>query len=380
MMTAIIPAAGESRRMQAGINKQFLRIAGQPVLTRTLLSLRGFADEFIVVCRGGEEDQCRAAIGDVLADYILVPGGASRQDSVYAGLVRARGDYVLIHDGSRPLASSDLIRRVITAAKDCGAAIPALPVTDTIKEVVGGMVQSTLPRNLLQAVQTPQVFRRNLLLAAYEQADSNRQLATDDASLLEAMGQPVVVVPGETDNLKITHPQDILRAAHIIGETIRAGIGYDVHQLVSGRKLILGGVTIPFAKGLLGHSDADVLLHAIIDALLGAAGLGDIGRHFPDTDPAWAGADSCKLLTRVAGMLAERGVRIVNIDAVIIAQEPKISPYIPKMLINIADSACIAIANINLKATTTEGLGFVGRGEGIAAQSVCTVAVSGNRR
>jgi len=198
--------------------------------------------------------------------------------------------------------------------------------------------------------------------------------------LVESLGQPVSVVPGEAVNLKITHPQDILRATQIIGETIRTGIGYDVHQLAQGRDLILGGVHIPFAKGLMGHSDADVLIHAIMDAMLGAAGLGDIGRHFPDTDPAWAGADSCRLLAHVAGMLADGGMRIINIDAIIIAQKPKISPFIPMMQQNIADSAGVETAGINIKATTTEGLGFVGQGEGIAAQSVCTVAATGNRR
>lgn len=180
--------------------------------------------------------------------------------------------------------------------------------------------------------------------------------------------------------MKITHPQDILRATQIIGETARTGIGYDVHQLVPGRKLILGGAEIPFPKGLLGHSDADVLIHAIIDALLGAAGLGDIGRHFPDTDPAWAGADSCMLLSQVADLLAAKNLRIINIDAVVVAQQPKIAPFIPKMQENIAASAGIDASRVNVKATTTEGLGFVGRGEGIAAQSVCTVSAIGHRR
>jgi 2-C-methyl-D-erythritol 2,4-cyclodiphosphate synthase len=194
------------------------------------------------------------------------------------------------------------------------------------------------------------------------------------------LGQPVRVVSGEATNLKITHPQDILRATQIIGETVRTGIGYDVHQLVPGRKLVLGGVEIPFPKGLLGHSNADVLIHAIIDALLGAAGLGDIGRYFPDTDPAWAGADSCKLLSQVADMLAAINFRIVNIDAVVLAQKPKIAPFIPKMQENIAASAGIDASRINVKATTTEGLGFVGREEGMAAQSVCTVSAIGHRR
>lgn len=380
MISAIIPAAGSSQRINAGINKQFLSIAGQPVLTRTLLSLRGFADEYIIVFRQGEEERCRQAIGDVLEDYTLIPGGASRQDSVYAGLTAARGEYVLIHDGSRPLASPDLIRRVIEAARIYGAAIPALPLTDTIKEVSNGIVKATLDRSRLQAAQTPQVFRRELLLAAYGHAGEKRRDATDDAFLVEALGQPVRVVPGEAANLKITHPQDILRATQIIGETARTGIGYDVHQLVPGRKLILGGAEIPFPKGLLGHSDADVLIHAIIDALLGAAGLGDIGRHFPDTDPAWAGADSCMLLSQVADLLAAKNLRIINIDAVVVAQQPKIAPFIPKMQENIAASAGIDASRVNVKATTTEGLGFVGRGEGIAAQSVCTVSAIGHRR
>jgi len=380
MISAIIPAAGSSQRINAGINKQFLSIAGQPVLTRTLLSLRGFADEYIIVFRQGEEERCRQAIGDVLEDYTLIPGGASRQDSVYAGLTAARGEYVLIHDGSRPLASPELIRRVIEAARIYGAAIPALPLTDTVKEVADGIVKTTLDRSRLQAAQTPQVFRRELLLAAYDHAGEKRRDATDDAFLVEALGQPVRVVSGEATNLKITHPQDILRATQIIGETVRTGIGYDVHQLVPGRKLVLGGVEIPFPKGLLGHSNADVLIHAIIDALLGAAGLGDIGRYFPDTDPAWAGADSCKLLSQVADMLAAINFRIVNIDAVVLAQKPKIAPFIPKMQENIAASAGIDASRINVKATTTEGLGFVGREEGMAAQSVCTVSAIGHRR
>lgn len=378
MISAIIPAAGSSQRINAGINKQFLSIAGQPVLTRTLLSLKGSVDEYIIVCRQGEEEYCHNAIGDVLQDYKLIPGGASRQDSVYAGLTCAQGDYVLIHDGSRPLASPALIRRVIEAARVYGAAIPALPLTDTIKEVSEGMVQATLDRTRLQAVQTPQVFRRDLLLEAYNHVGTKRQHATDDAFIFEALGQPIRVVSGEATNLKITHPQDILRATQIIGETIRTGIGYDVHQLVPGRKLILGGEDIPFSKGLLGHSDADVLIHAIIDALLGAAGLGDIGLHFPDTDPAWAGADSCMLLSHVKDLLAANSIGIINIDAVVIAQQPKIAPFIPNMQVNIAASAGVDTGRINIKATTTEGLGFVGREEGIAAQSVCTVAVIGN--
>lgn len=380
MITAIIPAAGESRRLPAEVSKQFLLVAGQPVLTRTLLSLRGFVDEYIVLCRSGEEEQCRRAIGGTLNSYRLLPGGATRQDSVYVGLVAARGEYVLIHDGSRPFASPELMARVIAAAKVHGAAIPALPVTDTIKEVSQGLVQNTRDRVNLQAVQTPQVFRRELLLAAYAGAGAARTQATDDAFLVEALGQPVAVVSGEADNIKITYPRDLERARQILGEKICTGIGYDVHRLAPGRELILGGVHIPFPKGLLGHSDADVLVHAIMDSLLGAAGLGDIGRHFPSTDPAWVGADSCQLLRQVAALLAAGGARIINIDAVLIAQQPLLSPFIPEMQKNIASSAGIDGAALNIKATTTEGLGFTGRGQGIAAQSICTIAVTSDWR
>lgn len=368
--------------MNSNINKQFMSVAGQPVLTRTLLSLAEYVGECIVVARSGEEEMCRqAALG--IKDVKVITGGLTRQDSVFNGLEQALGEFVLIHDGNRPLASSALIQRVIEAASGHGAAIPAIPVVDTIKEVSQGEVQSTLPRHLLRAVQTPQVFRRDLLLKAYRHASANQLEVTDDSALVEALGHPVAVVEGERTNLKITTPDDIQRVNDILlgrGQTIiRTGIGYDVHQLVPGRRLILGGVDIPFEKGLLGHSDADVLIHAIMDAMLGAAAMGDIGRHFPDTDSAWAGADSCGLLAQVVRILEEGGFHLVNIDAVVIAQRPKISPYIPEMIDKISQSTNLETAGISIKATTTEGLGFTGRGEGIAAQSVCTISGS-NRR
>lgn len=376
MITAIIPAAGCGRRMNANINKQFMSVAGQPVLTRALLSLADFTDEFVIVARSGEEEACREAARGI-GNCKVVTGGATRQDSVYNGLKQARGEYVMVHDGSRPLVGAPLIRRVIAAAQSGGAAIPALPVVDTVKQVSGGKVLSTLPRHTLYAVQTPQVFDRELLLKAYKHAEDNGIQGTDDASLVESLGNPVLIVEGEGTNLKITTPEDIQRAESFLGQSqasaIRTGIGYDVHRLVPGRKLILGGVIIPFDRGLLGHSDADVLIHAIMDALLGAAALGDIGRHFPDTDQVWAGADSCALLARVTDMLREKGHKIINIDAVVIAQLPKISPYIPQMIDKITRNTKLESANINIKATTTEGLGFPGRGEGIAAQSVCTL-------
>lgn len=384
MISAIIPAAGRSQRMKGKINKQFMLIAGQPVLTRSLLSLREFVGEFIILSRPGEEDQCRKCAQGHVENYKIISGGTTRQESVYNGLLHCQGSYVLIHDGNRPLASYSLIGRVIKAAGENGAAVPAQPVVDTIKEIQAHRVLSTLPRDLLWAVQTPQVFKRELLLAAHNRARATGFQGTDDSSLIEALGHPVAVVPGEGTNLKITTPDDILLVEQIIksreGSRVRSGIGYDVHRLVPARDLILGGVLIPHPLGLLGHSDADVLTHAIIDALLGAAGLGDIGGHFPDSDPAWAGADSCQLLAQVTHMLGQRGYRLVNIDATIIAQGPKLSSYIPGMKENLSRSTGLKSARINIKATTTEGLGFIGRGEGIAAQSVCTVEHGSNRR
>lgn len=387
MISAIIPAAGSSRRMKSNLNKQFMFIAGQPVLTRSLLSLREHVEEFIILSRPGEEELCRECARHYIDNYKIVVGGTTRQESVYNGLLHCRGDYVLVHDGNRPLASADLVQRVIAAAREHSAAIPALPVVDTIKEVQDQQVVSTLPRHKLWAVQTPQVFKRELLLAAHTRARHENFLGTDDASLVEAMGEPVAVVPGERTNLKITTPDDILLVQEIIRERearasscLRTGIGFDVHKLVPDRQLIIGGVHIPFALGLLGHSDADVLLHSLMDAMLGAAALGDIGQHFPDTDPAWAGADSCTLLARVTQLLEQEGHRLVNIDCIIFAQQPKLSPYKSQMQENISRITKLDPARINIKATTTEGLGFVGRGEGIAAQVVCTVESGRDRR
>lgn len=387
MISAIIPAAGSSRRMKSKVNKQFLSIAGQPVLTRSLLSLRGHVGEFIILSRPGEDELCRKYAQDYIENFKVITGGTTRQESVYNGLLHCQGDYVLIHDGNRPLVSADLVKRVIAAGREHSAAIPALPVVDTIKEVLDHSVVATLPRHCLWAVQTPQVFKRELLLAAHTRARNNNFHGTDDASLVEAMGISVKVVQGEGTNIKLTTPDDILVAREIVREreasalgTIRTGIGFDVHKLVPGRALIIGGVHIPFAQGLLGHSDADVLLHALMDAMLGAAGLEDIGQHFPDTDPAWAGADSRQLLARVQQLIEGEGCHLLNVDCIILAQAPKLRPYMERMIEAISHTTKLEPARINIKATTTEGLGFAGRGEGIAAQVVCTVESGGDRR
>lgn len=371
MLTAIIPAAGAGRRMHSTVNKQFLNITGQPVLARTLLSLQGIADKYVIVARAGEEGRCRDVAGAVIDSFVVVTGGETRQKSVYAGLEAARGSkYVLIHDGCRPFAPREMTLQLIAVANERGAAIPVLPVVDTIKEVEGDFVQSTLPRQRLRAVQTPQVFRWELIWQAHCRAKEQGIEATDDAALVEALGYRVAVVEGSPDNVKITTPSDLERYNR---PATRVGTGYDVHRLEQGRPLVLGGVVIPHPYGLAGHSDADVLVHAVIDALLGAAALGDIGRHFPDTDDALRDISSLKLLSRTAGLLAEAGFSVVNIDATIVAQQPKLAPYIDEMRRSVAAVLDLAPAVVSIKATTTEGLGLAGRREGIAAQAVCSI-------
>jgi 2-C-methyl-D-erythritol 4-phosphate cytidylyltransferase/2-C-methyl-D-erythritol 2,4-cyclodiphosphate synthase len=295
-------------------------------------------------------------------------------------------DIVLVHDGARPFVTNDTIDALIEGTVKYGAAVAAVPVKDTIKSAEGGIFRETLDRSKLFSVQTPQGFGRKLLIEAYERAFSEKFYGTDDAVLVEKMGEKVYLVKGDYNNIKITTKEDI-----IVGEAIltarsgkvlpaeyptveealetRIGTGYDVHRLTEGRKLILGGVELPFERGLLGHSDADVLLHAIMDALLGAAALGDIGRHFPDNDESYRGISSLLLLKRVGELLNENGCRIGNIDAVVIAQRPKIAPYIGQMTARIAETLGIGENAINIKGTTTEKLGFCGREEGIAAQA-----------
>jgi 2-C-methyl-D-erythritol 2,4-cyclodiphosphate synthase/2-C-methyl-D-erythritol 4-phosphate cytidylyltransferase len=311
----------------------------------------------------------------------LVPGGAQRSESVRAGLgeTTAADEIVLVHDAVRPFVARELIARVIGAAVEAGAALPALPVKETVKVVEDGLVVSTPARESLWGAQTPQAFRRDVLLRAH--AMKAAALATDDAMLVEALGVPVRVVAGDETNLKLTTPADLAWAKQHIEESglskvgLRVGQGYDVHRLVEGRKLILGGIEIPFHLGLLGHSDADVLTHAIIDALAGAIGEGDIGRLFPDDDAAYKDISSLVLLEHVRVILRERGAEIVNIDAVVMAQRPKLAPHIEAMRAALADVLKIELEAISLKATTTEQLGFVGREEGLAAQAVALVQV-----
>ena len=273
--------------------------------------------------------------------------------------------YVLVHDAARPFVTEDVVQEVIREAFDRGAAVPCVAVKDSLRENEGERSRC-VDRSRFFAVQTPQGFRKELLDEAYEKACKDGFSGTDDASLVERLGYNVEIVDGDYDNIKITTKEDLPMENRI-------GTGFDVHRLVEGRRLILGGVEIPYEKGLDGHSDADVLIHALMDALLGAAAMGDIGRHFPDTDDAYKGISSMKLLDRVNNILAENMYSIGNADITVIAQKPKLSPYIEKMRENVADVLGIGKDLINIKATTTEKLGFTGRGEGIAAEAVCSI-------
>lgn len=366
-VTAIIVAAGASRRM--GFDKLSYRLPdGQTVLEKSCAALAAHpAVAQLVLVAGANRETCERIAQRCPKPCVVVAGGETRADSVRHGLEVASGELVAIHDAARPFVSQAVITAALQAAAQTGAAAPAVPVKDTIKVAdADGRVQNTPDRATLYAVQTPQCFSRKLYLEALERVTGEKaHLVTDDCSLFELAGFPVTLTQGDYENYKITTKEDLQKE-----KTMRIGHGYDVHRLVEGRKLILGGVDIPYEKGLLGHSDADVLLHAIMDAVLGAAALGDIGKHFPDTDPAYKGADSLALTRAVAKLIAEHGYTVGNIDATILCQAPKLAPHIATMRQNIADAFGIPLDAVSVKATTEEHLGFTGEGLGIAAHAV----------
>lgn len=369
-VTAIIVAAGASRRM--GFDKLSYRLPdGRTVLETScaLFAAHPAVDELVLVA-GGNRLQCEAIAAACPKPCTVVQGGATRADSVRSGLAAAKGQLVAIHDAARPFASAEIITAALQAAAEYGAAAPAVPVKDTIKIAdQDGKVVATPDRAMLYAVQTPQCFDRALYLQALEAVSGEKaSLVTDDCSLFELAGLPVTLTAGDYANLKITTQEDLQKE-----KTMRIGHGYDVHRLVEDRKLILGGVEVPYEKGLLGHSDADVLLHAVMDAVLGAAALGDIGQHFPDTDPAYKGADSLALTHEVAKIIAAHGYKVGNIDATILCQRPKLAPHIPAMRQNIADAFGLPLDAVSVKATTEEHLGFTGEGLGIAAHAVALI-------
>jgi 2-C-methyl-D-erythritol 4-phosphate cytidylyltransferase/2-C-methyl-D-erythritol 2,4-cyclodiphosphate synthase len=369
-IAVIIAAAGSGARMNTSLPKQFLEIDGKPMLVKTTLEFHKneHIDYIIVVTNPKYRTQCEKMLKESGINATVVNGGKERQNSVYEGLKNLPEDanYILVHDAARPFVAQNLINETIYAVSEKKAVVCAVSVKDTIRMKTGKENSVTTDRNLMYAVQTPQAFEKSLLLKAYEQAFFEEFYGTDDSALVERAGHAVHIIVGADDNIKITTKEDMPMNC----ET-RIGTGFDVHRFSENRKLILGGVEIPFEKGLLGHSDADVLVHAIIDALLGACSSGDIGKHFPDSDTKYKGIPSLLLLKEAANMVRAKGYDIGNIDTTIIAEHPKISPYIDEMAEKITQALNIEKNKVNIKGTTTERLGFIGREEGMAAQAVC---------
>jgi 2-C-methyl-D-erythritol 4-phosphate cytidylyltransferase / 2-C-methyl-D-erythritol 2,4-cyclodiphosphate synthase len=382
-VSAIIVAAGRGTRAGGGTPKQFRTLRGETLIRHTLRlfaahpalhSVQAVIDPDFVA-------DFQAASSNLAKINSPVAGGATRQQSVRAGLEAVepdKPDLVLIHDAARPLASQALVGRAIDAARSGGAAIPALPVSDTIKRVdPDGNVCETLDRSLLRTIQTPQAFTFAPILAAHRRAaEANRDDFTDDAALAEWAGMTVTTFPGEPANIKITTSDDFMHAHSLealLLSDIRTGSGFDVHAFGPGDHVMLGGVRVAHRQALTGHSDADVLLHAITDALLGAIAEGDIGRHFPPSDPQWRDASSTRFLKHAIALVAERGGRVAHLDATILCEAPKIGPHVDAIRSSIAAFCGVEISRISVKATTTEQLGFLGRGEGIAAMATATV-------
>lgn len=376
---AIIPAAGSGTRMNTRIPKQFLSLAGTPILARTVSTFTRcpFISQIIIAApkdRIADTEQMLASFQIGETPVLVVEGGLRRQDSVRAALDRIDEDIevVLVHDGARPLVSTDLIERCYQEIVASGAVIAAVPVKDTLKkEAPGQTVQTTVDRTLLWQAQTPQGARKSILVEAFEKGRTLE--VTDESALLEALGIPVSLVYGETTNIKITSPEDLEYAEKLLDQkskVMKIGHGFDAHRFADGRKLVLGGEEIDHTRGLAGHSDADVLTHALCDAILGALGEGDIGRHFPDNDPAYKDIRSTLLLERVIEQAGQQRFSLANADITIICQAPKLAPYIEKMRTNLAACCKVSAHCINIKATTTEKMGFTGRQEGISCHAV----------
>jgi len=377
-VSAIIAAGGRGARFGAARPKQLLTLGGVPILQRSVEAL---------LAHPRVRDLVVALPPDLAADppaylrhsgkpVIVVEGGARRQDSVARAFARVppEAEIVVIHDAARPLVTPELIERTIAAAVAHGAAIAAVRATDTVKRGdPDGTVVETLAREHIYLVQTPQAFRVLVLRDALRGSGD----ATDEAALAERAGHRVQLVEGDARNVKITTPEDLNAAERLLAghaPSMRIGHGYDLHRLVEGRPLVLGGVTVPFDRGLLGHSDADIVCHAVTDAVLGAAGLGDIGRHFPDTDPAWKGADSLALLARACSLVRAAGFDVVNVDVTVIAERPKLVPFVEAMRANVAQALEGAVEQVSIKGKTNEGVDSMGAGESMAAHAVALLA------
>ncbi len=391
-LAALVVAAGRGTRLGGPVPKQYRRVAGRPVLTHTLGHLLAPAlfEQILVVIHpddGTSFSEALAPLGAAGSAIRVCAGGASRQDSVRLGLEALAEAglpdraVVLIHDAARPFASEAVLLRAVLAAQRHGAAIPVLPVPDTLAVLdEAGHLAGNPDRNSIRLVQTPQAFRFGAVLAAHRQAlAEGRTDFTDDAGLTAAYGQTVGSFAGDGALFKITREEDLDRAErHLAPQAeTRTGLGYDVHAFTEGDHVWLGGVAIPHGRKLLGHSDADPLLHALTDALLGTIGDGDIGMHFPPSDPRWKGAPSRLFLADAARRVAERGGRIVSVDCTVLAEAPKVGPHRPAMQVLIGEVLGLAPERVGIKATTSEKLGFVGRSEGIAAMAIATVMFGG---
>ncbi len=383
--TALIVAAGRGSRFGGPLPKQYALLDGEPVLRRTISAFRDTpAIDRVLVVIGPEDDARYAAATQGLGLPRAVQGGSSRQQSVLNGLealAAAAPEFIAIHDAARPFVRPADIEACLAAASADGidGAILGIPLADTLKRVgAGGTIAETVPRRDLWRAQTPQVFRFAPLLAAHRAAASlasdETTALTDDAAVAERAGLTLVMVPGSEDNRKITTTADLASPAM---ET-RTALGFDVHGFAPGNAVMLGGVAIPHTHALAGHSDADVALHALTDAVLGTIAAGDIGKHFPPSDPQWRGASSDRFLRHAVDLVTARGGRIVHLDVTVVCEAPKVGPHREAMANSIAAIAGVAAGRVSVKATTTEGLGFTGRREGIAAQAIATVELPGS--
>ncbi len=380
--SVVIVAAGRGRRSGDGIPKQYRPLAGQSALRRTLALLTGpcgLSHVQVVIHPDDRDLYDEAAQGLTLPPP--VSGGETRQTSVLAGLAALEGtgpSHVLVHDAARPFATPALIARAIHAARSAGAAIPALRITDTVKSVsADGRIIGTADRDALRIVQTPQAFAFPSLIAAHRKAEqAGRSDFTDDAALMEWAGHGVSTFEGETGNIKLTTPEDFMRAETMLQDRltdIRTGMGFDVHAFGPGDYVTLGGLRIPHDQGLTGHSDADVVLHATVDAILGALADGDIGEHFPPSDPQWKGATSDRFLKFAVERVAARNGMIAHLDITVVSEAPKIGPHRDAMRARIAEIAGITPDRVGVKATTNEAMGFIGRREGMVAYATATI-------
>lgn len=376
---AILVAAGQGSRMGTDLPKQYMPVGGRAVLAHAyaVLAAHPAVERILVVIGAGQEELAREALAPLIAAPELVKGGATRRDSVRAALDRLAEDapsHVLIHDAARPFLPGEVLDRLIAAAESHDAAIPVLPVADTLVRGDGARMGEDVAREGLHRVQTPQMFHFETIMRAHRETPADAPV-TDDAGMLRGRAVPVAMVEGDAMLEKLTYSGDFARARALVAERRlpRVGTGYDVHRLVAGKPLWLCGVEIAHERGLSGHSDADVAIHALVDALLGALAEGDIGSHFPPSDPQWKGAPSHTFLTFARDRVAARGGEIAHVDLSIICEAPKIGPHREAMRARLAEVLEIEVSRVSVKATTTERLGFTGRREGIAAQAVATI-------